>query len=661
MGLGNSLRGPKFWLWMIRKTDMKAMKIAGGVVAAIIAVAALLLAVGIPVGFMASTIERRVEHETGYRLAIKGSTRIALWPSPSITMSEVTLQMPTDEDAGNRLTIGSIRADMTLASLWTGQPDITEIVIDRPVASIPLHRQRRPVAKATAAAPASGTANARDATIRRITVSDGTVTLFNTHDHVEDHIEGISVRAAVGADRHLSLDGNARAGSHPLTFNLTAPLPDSSQPGQAIPVQLSLEAPGLLQAPVSGKAEVRINGSTLRINNLSGAIGNGTFDGWALVDFADKPLVKLDLDCRRLAIAATAAQARSDDASAAWSNDRFELIGLNYVDGQLRLSADEFNVGSAHFAPAAIEASLESGKLNGRLSNVGAYDGKANGTVEIDVSSDTPVYTIRGDLDGVRALPLLSSTAGFDKLDGKLQATIDVRSQGQSQQAMMSNLSGTVIANFSDGAIRGLNVAQMIRSLTSGTLSGWQEGQGKITDLSQLSASFRIDKGQANTADINLIGPLVRVTGGGTVDLGAQTLALHVEPKLVMTTEGQGRKSDQVAFGIPVVVDGPWTNPRIYPDISGILDDPDAAYARLKQLGKGLFAPGEPGSDNTAGDNSLDSLGAAIGNLIQQGLKASQGRNGTPNNPSAPDQNDPAKPDQNSRPMNDIMRQLFGR
>ena len=51
----------------------------------------------------------------------------------------------------------------------------------------------------------------------------------------------------------------------------------------------------------------------------------------------------------------------------------------------------------------------------------------------------------------------------------------------------MSNLDGTVFAVFQDGAIRGLNVAQMIRSLTSGTLSGWQEGQEQTTDLTQLS------------------------------------------------------------------------------------------------------------------------------------------------------------------------------
>ena len=64
-----------------------------------------------------------------------------------------------------------------------------------------------------------------------------------------------------------------------------------------------------------------------------------------------------------------------------------------------------------------------------------------------------------------------------------MQAKLTLHAAGASQRAIMSNLDGTVFAVFQDGAIRGLNVAQMIRSLTSSTLSGWQEGKEQATDL----------------------------------------------------------------------------------------------------------------------------------------------------------------------------------
>ena len=41
------------------------------------------------------------------------------------------------------------------------------------------------------------------------------------------------------------------------------------------------------------------------------------------------------------------------------------------------------------------------------------------------------------------------------------------------------------------------------------------------------------------------------MTGAGTVDLGAKTLAFRVEPKLVMTTEGQGRAPTRSGSAYP--------------------------------------------------------------------------------------------------------------
>ena len=174
-----------------------------------------------------------------------------------------------------------------------------------------------------------------------------------------------------------------------------------------------------------------------------------------------------------------------------------------------------------------------------------------------------------------------------------------------------------------------------------------------------------------------MVGPLVRMTGAGTIDLGAKTLAFRVEPKLVMTTEGQGRAADPVGFGIPVVIDGPWAEPRIYPDIAGILDNPDAAYARLKEIGKGLFGPGAiggPGGGDSSGLSDMlgGKLGETLGKLLQQGLGrgdnqgnnqgSRQGRDLPPPSDSAPAPRDPPpQPQQDSQPMNDMLRQLFNR
>src|SRR4029077_11959792 len=119
---------------------------------------------------------------------------------------------------------------------------------------------------------------------------------------------------------------------------------------------------------------------------------------------------------------------------------------LNYVDAQARISAATLNIGDGHFAPAAIEATLASGVVKTQISNLGAYDGNANGDLTIDASTPDPAFALRADLTGVRALPLLKSLADFDKLDGKMQTKVSVRSIGNSQRAIMANLSGTALA-----------------------------------------------------------------------------------------------------------------------------------------------------------------------------------------------------------------------
>jgi len=667
---------------------MRVLKIAGAAIAAVIVIAALALMIGIPSGFLTSQIQARVERETGYRLTIAGSSRIAVWPQLSVTLNDITLENPKDREASSRLTVGSLQADMTLESVWSGHPHITELAVAHPVLSVPLLRERTAslISSAKPATPAreqDGDALAID----RVTIADGVVVFSNLRDRVENRIEAINADAEIGKDRTIKVTGGARTGEHPLKFEIKATAPTPPLARQNIPVELALDASGLLQAPLSAKAEVRLNGTVVMINGLSGTLGDGAFNGWASVDIANKPLLKLDLDFQRLDAVAAAAtsdnrglqpQGLQPQGLQPWSNATIDLTGLNYVDARIKISAAELNIGETRLAPVTIEAALAGGVLRGTFPNLGAYGGQANGELTVDASAGSPTYTLRGDLLGVRALPLLHSAADFDRLDGKLQAKLALRSTGSSQRAILSNLGGTVFAVFQDGAIRGLNVAKMVRSLTSGTLSGWQQTPDETTDLSQLSASFRIEKGQATTSDLNLVGPLVKMTGAGTVDLGTQMLAFRVEPKLVMTTEGQGRAADPVGLGIPVVIDGPWAEPRIYPDMAGILDDPDAAYAKLRDMGKGLFGQGGGlaglsglGGDGTSSgglaNNPLGGkLGETLGNLLQQGLGT--GRSIPPASPPAAAAPPPPAPTvaappvpQDSQPMNDVLRQLFNR
>ncbi|MEK9283556.1 MULTISPECIES: AsmA family protein [unclassified Bradyrhizobium] len=678
---------------------MRAVKFAGAAVAAVIIVIALLLVVGIPPGFLTSTIASRVESATGYRLSIDGTTKVSLWPTLNVTLNDLTLQDPKDRSGITRLTVDSVQADMTLSSVWSGRPKISELIITHPVLYQPLLRERLPNTNPPST-PAAVAVDMDGAAIDRIKITDGEVAFSRVRDRVEGRISAINADAIAGRDRKVDFTGTARAGNRPIKFDIKATAPAAPIERQTIPVDFAIDMPEVLTSQLKGHADMRLNGPIVMINGLSGALGDGAFNGWASVDIASKPLVKVDLDFQRLSIPLS--KSPEGAAGQPWSDAPIDVSGLNYVDAQIRISANEANIGEARLAPLALDAKLAGGVLKAGTANLGAYDGHISGEVILDATSGAPSFAMHSDLVGVRALPLLKGLADFDRLDGKLQAKLALRSAGTSQRALMANMQGTAFANFQDGAIRGINVAQMIRSLTTGTLSGWQDSQELSTDLSQLSASFRVDKGQAVTTDLNLIGPLVRVTGAGTIALDTKMMGFRVEPKLVMTTEGQGRTSEPVGFGIPVMIQGSWSQPRIYPDMAGVLDNPDAAYAKLREMGKGLFGPdgaglgnildslglggAAPNGGNSAGNpnppaqqpgqNNLlgGPLGEAIGNLIQQGLssgtgtgRTSRGLPASPNtpapqaSPTPPAHEDPPAAQQDSQPMNDVLRQLFNR
>jgi AsmA protein len=685
---------------------MRALKFAGAAVAAAIVVIAILLVVGIPSGFLTSTIASRVESATGYRLSIDGTTKISLWPTLNVTLNDITLQDPKDRSGITRVTVDSVQVDMSLSSAWSGHPKISELVVTHPVLYLPMLRDRLPNADASSRPPAP---ELDDATIDRIKISNGEVAFSRVRDRIESRISAINADAIAGRDRKISVTGTARVGEHPTKFDIKAITPASPAARSAIPVDFAIDMPDVLTSQLAGHAEARLNGPIVMINGVNGTLGDSTFNGWASVDIASKPLVKVDLDFQRLVIPL----AKSPDGAAGqpWSDAPIDVSGLNYVDAQIRISANEAVLGEARFSPLALDAKLAGGILKTGTANLGAYGGQVSGEMILDATSGAPSFAMHSDIVGVRALPLFQGLAEFERIDGKLQAKLSLRSAGTSQRALMANMQGTAFVNFQDGVIRGINVAQMIRSLTTSKQSGWQDSEAQTTDLSQLSASFRIDKGQAVTTDFNLVGPLVRVTGAGTIALDTKMMGFRVEPKLVMTTEGQGRTSEPVGFGIPVMISGSWSQPQIYPDMAGMLDNPDAAYAKLREMGKGMFGSDGAGLGNilnsfglggTAtpnggnatgnpqaqlpGPNNMPGgqLGEAIGNLIQQGLSSgplsnglgnspgtgtgrSRGLPGTPTTPQASPappaqaQETPPVAQQDSQPMNDVMRQLFNR
>ena len=93
---------------------------------------------------------------------------------------------------------------------------------------------------------------------------------------------------------------------------------------------------------------------------------------------------------------------------------------------------------------------------------------------------------------------------------------------------------------------------------------------------------------------------------------------------------------------------GPWSGPQIYPELAGILDNPDAAYAGLKNIFNRFTAtkPGQPnGQPNAQGDDTINSLVEGIGSLLGP-LKRPPSRTSDDPPPARSDDNSPTRSEQ---------------
>lgn len=229
-----------------------------------------------------------------------------------------------------------------------------------------------------------------------------------------------------------------------------------------------------------------------------------------------------------------------------WQVQSLTVAGLHAQDVQAT-----WQIKAGQLAVSPLSASLYGGRLNGSL---------------LVQASDPPQWAAQQRWRGVSLGPLLRDAGQTDRLEGVADGELDLRSTGTTPQALTRALQGRVRVAVNDGAIKGVNLAALIRQAQQ-KVSQWQGGSGasepasepEQTDFSALSASFQIQNGVARNRDLVAQSPLLRVGGQGTVDLVASRLDYTVRATVVPTLQGQGGPALQALRGItvPVRLSGP--------------------------------------------------------------------------------------------------------
>ncbi len=312
-----------------------------------------------------------------------------------------------------------------------------------------------------------------------------------------------------------------------------------------------------------------------------------------------------------------------------WSEEPIDLAGLKAVNLDFDLSVQGIQIRKIEIGESALRVAIKDGLLTADLRQLKLYQGVGRAELALDGRGASPSLRNSFTLTGVNAGALLTDAADFDRLEGSGDIEISLSAAGKSQKAMVQTLDGDGAIKFVDGAIRGINLAQMIRNVTSAFTD---TGGAQKTDFAELSGTFKITRGIFRNEDLVLLNPLLRVNGAGTADLPKRTVKYRIEPKAVGSLEGQGGDAALKGIAVPVIVEGPWHALTYRPDLAAVIggglgkvtESPKEALEGAKEAGesllKGLTGQGggeeapEAGGAKEDQPNPVDSLKKLLGN-----------------------------------------------
>ena len=336
---------------------------------------------------------------------------------------------------------------------------------------------------------------------------------------------------------------------------------------EQIDLKVTLTDPGLqpLQLTARGKATADAKAATWAID---GALNTNRFDSTgqaALGSIVPRIVAKAhfdSLDLNKLLAPDKPGAAAPAPTGPAPADTPVALDGLNAVNGQFNFTAGALAFRQYRVSDVRADAALDAGTLQiSRLAGR-AWGGTIDGSGSAQAKDRR--IAVKFAADGVDVNALLKNVAGKDLLEGTGRVTADVNTGGATVGALRSALAGTVALHVRDGAVKGVNLARTLRqakaALAMKSDSVSQASAAEKTDFSELSASARIANGVAQSDDLEVKSPFLRIGGAGRFDIGRGTIDYTARATVIGSPAGQDGAELAALKGVtvPVVLSGPF-------------------------------------------------------------------------------------------------------
>lgn len=561
-------------------------------------------------GWAVPVLQEQVQLQLGRKLDVKGGARLVFSPSLAIQMDHVSLAAATDQE-GPFITAKAIRIPVGFGQLISRNADFSKLTLESAEFAF-LIDERSQVTW--------GFAGVKSPHAITIGIENGAMRFFDARNGQSFALSGASGSVDIGADGDLYIKGTAEIGGRlariqafikslqrihadgsPLDITVeTAEMAAVFNGRIATAKVLDLAGPVSITGP-NLRAAARwaglavAEGANYRRFAVAGGLdsaGRAFAIRSAAVELDDlKATGDMALDFRgglpKLQAALVAPslilEAFLPDSGAkpdAWGSIPLGFKFLRVLDAEITVQTPAFFYGQMVAGPARIVATLSNGKLDSSIVLQTASSGNATISSTLDTATSPPVFSMTLKSENINAKEILPGLANIAWLSGKGSINASLSGVGQTQQEIIGTLKGNAELSLTEGEIEGINIVTALGAVSQRILQGWLDGGMGNTAFASLSVSAIATDGIVNVENLKLESPALVTGAKGEVDLLRRAVDLRADPRLRTGADG-------VTTGLPVsvVVKGPWANPKIYPDMKGILLDPPTAFETLKTIG----------------------------------------------------------------------------
>jgi AsmA protein len=254
---------------------------------------------------------------------------------------------------------------------------------------------------------------------------------------------------------------------------------------------------------------------------------------------------------------------------------KLPIEALRALNASGILKIGELTISGIHSEDIRITLDAKDGLVKLNPLSARLYQGTYAGNMRLDVRNQLPKLAIDEKLAGVKAGPLLKDLTGDDKILGTANINAKLTANGATPEAIERSLNGTAGFSFTDGAVKGINIARLIREATA-AVEGKRlppSTEPEQTDFAILKGTITATNGLLKNTDLKAQSPLLRVEGQGTASLVKEIIDYQLKVAIVKTLKGQGGKGlpDLKGITIPLKISGPLTQPKYGVDLEGII------------------------------------------------------------------------------------------